>query len=182
MNGKRLRRSLNTHSWENAEDIKREMEAGSRPATDEPPITIDEALARFLADCKARNLNPSTFTKYRHLEKALSGFAAQNRFRLLRELDARNMRDFRNSWTLGPLTSSKELERLRAFFRYCVDSDLIEKNPAKGIRPPVVRFHSREPFTSSEQAKLLAWCNHPHWQAAEGRNEFCRRMRKLRSS
>ena len=167
LEGQSLRHSVKTTSWERAEEIKRELEDGRRLARQEQPITIDEALARFLADCRARNLNPSTFSKYRHLQNQLAAFAAKNGYGLLRELDSRNVREFRNSWTLGPLTSSKELERLRSFFRYCVDSDLIEKNPAKTIRPPVIKLRPREPFSEAEQAKLLAWCNRPSWSPAE---------------
>ncbi|HTW65626.1 MAG TPA: phage integrase SAM-like domain-containing protein, partial [Bryobacteraceae bacterium] len=144
--------------------MRREMEDRVRPAKEEPPITIAEALGRFLADCQARNLNLATFTKYRHLKRQLLKFAQANGYKFLRELDARNMRDFRNSWTtLGPLTSAKQLERLRSFFRYCVDSDLTEKNPAKTIRPPVLKLRPREPLTESEQERLLAWANCPAW-------------------
>jgi integrase len=164
-----VRRSLKTTSWERAEEMKREMEDGVRAAKQAAPLTIEEALNRFVSECRARNLSPSTFTKYLHLKKHLLAFAQEHHYRLLRDLDSRNMRDFRNSWTLGPLTSSKQLERLRSFFRYCVDSDYIEKNPAKTIRPPVVRPRSREPFSDVDQTKLLAWCDYPTWKPAVGR-------------
>lgn len=167
--GRAIRHSLKTASWERAEELKREIDDGARPAVDEPPITIEEALGRFLSDCQARNLNFSTLNKYRYLERQLAAFAKENGYRNLVELDARAVRDFRNSWKLGPLTSAKELERLRAFFRYSVDSDLIEKNPAKTIRPPVVKLRPREPFSESDQAKMLLWTNHPVWKPPEGK-------------
>ena len=167
VDGRSIRRSLKTASWERAEELKRQIEDRARPAIDEPPITIEEALSRFLADCQARNLNYSTLNKYRHLNRELLSFSKKNGYRTLRELDARAARDFRNSWKLGPGTSAKELERLRAFFRYSVDSDLIEKNPAKTIRPPIVKSRPREPFSETDQAKMLLWSNHPTWSAPE---------------
>jgi len=166
LDGQPIRRSLKTHSWERAEEIKRDIEDGSRSAREEPPITVEEAIARFLADCRARNLNPATFRKYRHLTEQLTAFTRKDGYRFLLELDARNMRDFRSSWTVGPQTAAKTLERLRSIFRYCVDSDLIEKNPAKTIRPPVIKIRPREPFSEVDQAKLLAWCNCPVWNPA----------------
>lgn len=88
--GRAIPHSLKTASWERAEE-----------------------LGRFLSDCKSRNLNYSTLNKYRHLQGQLTAFAKENGYRNLVELDARAVRDFRNSWKLGPLTSAEELERLR---------------------------------------------------------------------
>jgi site-specific recombinase XerD len=34
--------------------------------------------------------------------------------------------------------AAKTLERLRSFFNFCLDSDWIEKNPAKALKPAKV--------------------------------------------
>ena len=63
---KYIRRSLKTRSWERGEELKRQIEDG----TAEKPsntITIERATQAFIGDCKARNLNLSTYKKYERL-------------------------------------------------------------------------------------------------------------------
>lgn len=40
---------------------------------------------------------------------------------------------FRATWPGAPVTASKNLEPLRNFFRFCVDSKWMESNPAKAV-------------------------------------------------
>ena len=42
------------------------------------------------------------------------------------------------SWTDSPLYATKNLERTRAFFRFCHQAGWIEENPAKVVKPPKV--------------------------------------------
>ncbi len=57
------RESLKVHSWEKAEQIRREMEEGRK----EKPISVAEAIEIFLAEQKARALTESTLRKLRTL-------------------------------------------------------------------------------------------------------------------
>jgi hypothetical protein len=42
------------------------------------------------------------------------------------------LRQFRQSWTDSPLYATKNLERMRPFFRFCHQAGWIKENPEKG--------------------------------------------------
>jgi integrase/recombinase XerD len=170
--GAQIRRALKTNSWERAEALRHQMEDAAKPTTQKLPITLQEAFTDFLADCRSRNLRPATLNKHRQIERQLLAFARHHGYHTLAQFDASATRAFRNSWKLGPLTAAKQLERLRAFFRYCVDSDLMEKNPARAIKPPIFKQSPRAPFSEAEQAKLVLWFNHPVWNAPTGKKNI----------
>src|SRR5258708_6655014 len=90
-----MRKYLDVTSWAKAETLNRDIEDGVKPEG----ITIADALDKFIADCKARNLNRSTFGKYGRLVKALKQFADDHGYRLLAELSTDILR---NSLTCGP--------------------------------------------------------------------------------
>ena len=151
--GKYRRQSLKTRSWERAETLKRDIESGKEK---QQSITIDHALKSFIADCSARNLNPATLRKYNLLRSKISGFAQERGIVLLAGLEADEVRAFRQLRTLAPRTAGKELERVRAFFRFCVENGWIAKNPAQGIKAPQVKVAPRIPFSEDEIQKILA--------------------------
>jgi integrase len=72
-------------------------------------------------------------------------------------LDAERERNFRNTWNLAPRTASKQIERLRAFFNFCIENEWITKNPTKAIKAPEVKPSPTLPFTEDgEIAKIMA--------------------------
>jgi len=150
--GKYLRQSLKTRSWERGEDLKRELEDG---AVEKKSITIEHALEAFIQDCEARNLNRSTLNKYRLLEKKMRAYAHGAGYVLLSGIESSIVRAFRESWKLSPRSASRVLERLRAFFNFCIQNEWITKNPAKLIKAPLVRDKQVQPFSRAEQAKIL---------------------------
>jgi integrase/recombinase XerD len=137
-----------------------ELRAGAatrpRPRTQEQPeeqpkpITITDALAAFIKDCEARNPSASTLRKYRLLRDRLSAFCAEVRASHLPELGAESIRRFRERRKLSPRTSSKELERIRAFFRFCQENGWTASNPAKAVKAPQVKTNPRLPFSEKE--------------------------------
>ena len=70
--GKPFRQSLKTRNFERAEILKRKLEDGVTPR--EKGITIKDATDAFIKDCQARNLNTSTFGKYKRLCKRILSF------------------------------------------------------------------------------------------------------------
>ena len=76
----------------------------------------------------------------------------------LRQLDVDQLRDFRSTWKLNARTAAKTLERLRSFFKFCLDSDWIEKKPAKSIKAGKVEDADVLPFSDEEVEKILAAC------------------------
>jgi integrase/recombinase XerD len=92
--GTYLRQSLKTRSWERAEELKRDLENCLKSGQPEIP-TIDEAVAKFLADAEhGRKLEKATVKKYRVMLDQLKAFAKE-RNATLESLDVDFAREFR---------------------------------------------------------------------------------------
>ena len=154
--GQPYRKSLKTRSWERAEQIARMIENGRQEPDKADGITVKAALDSFIAECESRNLNASTIGKYKRLARTLSAYADSSLLIHLTQLDSERIRAFRAGWKLAPRTASKQLERLRAVFRFFQENDWITKNPAKAIKAPQVKTLPRLPFTEKEVANILA--------------------------
>ena len=154
--GRPYQRSLKTASWERAAKIINNLlDDGGKPQSKTKPkeVTLQYALDAFIRDCEARDLNISTLRKYRLLHTRLIAFA--NFGIQLKELDADTVRRFRESWKLSPLTATKTLERIRTFFKFCVENDWITKNPATAIKAPRPKPNPTLPYTEADIAKIL---------------------------
>ena len=119
LGGKEMRESLKLRDWQRAQEMIREWEAEDRcTRQQEQQVTIKDAHEKFIADAEARKLNDSTLYKYRLLFRQLDGFAETYKLQFLIQLDLDTLGTFRATWTEGPRTSLKKLERLRAFMRF----------------------------------------------------------------
>jgi site-specific recombinase XerD len=96
----------------------REIEAAvilPQPLPEPERVTIAEAIARFLSECKVRNLSEATISKYRVLlEKQITPFIEREAIHHLDEFTIELLREFRLHWKDAPLAASKKSERLRA--------------------------------------------------------------------
>lgn len=153
LEGEPYQKSLKTRSFGRAQQIIREIEDGKRPK--EKHISIKDALAAFITECEARNLTEPTLRKYLSLRETLGGFCRDRGILRLSDCSGEVVREFRGSRKISARTSSKELERLRAFFRFCVDNDWLQKSPAKSIKAPIVREKPVLPFTEKEVDTIL---------------------------
>jgi site-specific recombinase XerD len=137
------------HRWE----AEREIGAGSKP---EVP-TIREALTKYFDDAEARHLAKSTIRKRRELlEGKLLPFCDSKGYEQLAELNVDVLRTFRKTWKFAATSSVKRLEYLRGFMRFCHESDWIDRNPAKAIKPPKVSQQPTMPFEQYEIDRMLA--------------------------
>ena len=126
-----MRESLKMRDWQRAQETMREWEAeDGRVGREEQCVTIKAAHEKFIADAEARRLNGSTLSKYRLLFRELDLFAETFKRQYLTELDLDTLATFRATWTQGPRTSLKKLERLRAFMRFAEKRKWIDGNPA----------------------------------------------------
>jgi integrase/recombinase XerD len=160
-----LRQSLHTSNWQRAQQQVSEAEArGSWELPAEvaqvQPVTIKEAEALFLKDAESgRRLSESTLRKYRLMLCHLEKFAAKKGFLYLKQLDLNALREFRDSWELGPRTALKKLERVKAFFRFASENEWIGTNPARLIRGPAnIRDTQKLPFEPAEIDRILKVC------------------------
>jgi integrase/recombinase XerD len=161
LSGASVRQSLDLTSWDAAQRLIREWDATGRVGHVRGSVpTIAEAVQKFLEDARARNLSTASMSKYSLLlEKRLIPWASSAGYRLLRQLDVPECRDFRGSWPDAPLSASKKLERLRTFFKFCMESGWIEKNPAKRLVMPKVPGTPTLPFTQEEMKAILSACD-----------------------
>ena len=156
-----VRRSLDLRSWEAATDLVRGWEAAGKIGEQRVHVpTIAEAVEKFLADAKARNLTESTLKKYRRLlEGELLSFCHAHGATAFSRLTVEFLRDFRDSLDHSPITRLKKLEYLRAFLSFCQASDWIARNPARAIKLPKVTRSQVKPFTPDEVERLLQACD-----------------------
>ena len=122
--------------------------------------TVAEAVTKFFADATARQLSKSTISKQKNvLEKRLLSWCSKEGIRLLKQLDVDALRRFRATWPDSPITASRNLERLRNFFGFCLDAGWIPKNPAKAVRPPKTTQSPTLPFEPEDFENILAGCD-----------------------
>ena len=175
LGGKEMRESLKLRDWQRAQEMIREWEAEDRRTRQqELQITIEDAHEKFVADAEARKLNDSTLYKYRLLFRQLDGFAETYKLQFLTQLDLDTLATFRATWTEGPRTSLKKLERLRAFMRFAEKRKWIDDNPATELKAPKVPNKPTMPFTREEMIRIFAALE-PYGKSAGARN--ARRLR-----
>jgi len=110
LNGKRFHGALGTTDWQRAQQIVRDLELDGELSTDggaKEPITVEQAVSRFIADLEARKLRASTLRKYRLLGKQIRQFAADKEVRFLRQVGLELMDEFRTRWKDGLIVLKK---------------------------------------------------------------------------
>jgi site-specific recombinase XerD len=115
-------------------------------------VTVREATKRFISDRQSMKLSDAMMSKYRNVVAELEREFGNSP---LRSVTTDGLRRLRESWKLAPITMQKRLEMVRKFFTFCMDSDWIEKNPARGVESPPVKYDPTLPFTDEEMEKIL---------------------------
>ena len=159
--GEDMRRSTGLQNWQKAHELVRDWEVSGRQPEEQPEIvTVRFACDRFFEDATARGLAESTMRKYLQLTKQMTAFAESHRKVNLDDWNLKVVRQFRASWKDGARSSLKKLERLRAFFRFALDSKWVTDNPARKLKNPTVRPNPTLPFDGEELMRILAACAH----------------------
>lgn len=161
LRGEYVRRSLDLRAWEAASDLVHGWEASGELGIVKPDVpTISQAVDKFLADANARRLSHETTRKYENLlQKRFVPWCSRNGFGRLKELTVDRLREFRASWSDGATYATKNLERIRAFFRFCVENDWLAKNPAQAIKAPRSKVGPTLPFSADEMTRILKACD-----------------------
>jgi integrase/recombinase XerD len=142
--GSDYRFSAATRSWDKAEEKKRQIEDSLDPVKAElkrlktqqqsQRKPLSDAVEEFLSDAKKRNLAPETCAKLQTMfKKQLLLWTKQNGIGYLDELRTAHLTRWRSTWFHSPLTSRGRQETLRGFFRFCIQQEWLEKNPACGL-------------------------------------------------
>ena len=134
--GKYLRQSLKTKSWERAQAVSRAMEVLDEPPPTEKElsVTIAYAVMEYLADGRARELAPATLYKLDiTFRKQFLAWCTGEGYKLLREVDLKALRTYRNTWRDGALAKKKKQERITGFFWFCIRAGWITENPTANL-------------------------------------------------
>lgn len=168
--GKKKRESLKTKNFERAEELKRERE-GAREK--KKRMTLAEAIASYESDFESRVKEP-TRKKTHILLVKLQTFADKNGIEFLDTLGLAELRDFRKTWDKknpkskegwGALTQYKNLERLKAFCRFCIQAKWMEELPLKSLKSPERESTHIVPFEEDELEKIHAAIKQPVMRA-----------------
>jgi site-specific recombinase XerD len=97
-------------------------------------VTIEDASEKFIRELRTRHVTQTVIRKFEILlEERLKRFCDAKGIQYLDQLDVETVRDFRTTWDvmdtsprkrrgpLGPLTAAKELERLKQYFKFCLE-------------------------------------------------------------
>lgn len=163
LHGKWMKKSLGIRNWESAQRLVREWEAGTKEAV----MSVNEACDKFYQDAEARGLGSAQLGKYRLLIKELKREFGD---RIVSHISVEDLRDLRASWKLSGVSSSKKLERLKTFFRFCQDAGWIGNNPARLLKPPKIKQKPTLPFSDEDMEKIL-WACEVYPDRPRGRRE-----------
>ena len=149
LRGEEIRKSLDLTNWEAASKLVRDWEI-EKPKN---VPTIEEAAKRFIADLNSRGLSVDTVKKFELISGELS---AEFPKWLVDRFTPDDLGKFREKWEVKPSTAIKKLERLRSFFKFCVDRQWCDKNPAAQLRAPKETTIEKKPYDNEELEKI-AW-------------------------
>jgi integrase/recombinase XerD len=158
LEGKYLRHSLKTRSWDRASQKIREMEdTGGKTAS---RITIKKACDDYVADARARSLREPTIYKFERLFQLLQEFAKSEGFEYLDQLDIEVLRRFRQQWKFTNYANRNHVERLRSLLRFAHHSGWIKNNPVPSsqFRSPTVEDIPTLPFSPDEVEAIVKAC------------------------
>jgi hypothetical protein len=100
-----------------------------------------------MRDIAARNWQDPTQRKFRTLlTDRLHSYATHKGYRYVEQLTLDATTEFRATWKDAPLTAQKNLERLRMFFRFCIDREWTANNPAAKLKVKV-QVKEKDPFS-----------------------------------
>jgi integrase/recombinase XerD len=148
LRGEFIRKSLDLRNWEAATKVIRDWEVEGTAVS----VTVSKAVERFQSDRVALKLSEAMLGKYRRVTDEIKALFGDRPMRSVTTDDIRHMRE---GWKLAPITTQKRMEMVRKFFKFCVDSDWIDKNPAKGVETPTVIHDPTLPFTDLEMEKIV---------------------------
>lgn len=142
-----IRQSLDMRNWEAAQKLMREWETKG-----DISVLMNDAVGRFLADRGSMHLSDAMMRKYRNVASELKSEFGPITVRSVTVDDIRKMRE---GWKLAPITSQKRLEMVRKFFQFCVDSEWVDRNPAKLVKTSPAKFEPTLPFSDEEMERIL---------------------------
>lgn len=158
--GEPIRKALDLRSWEAAENLVHQWHRAGKIGNEVRQKTPRDAVLSFLADARARKLRDGTIALYEQtLLDQFVVWCEKRNINNLTHIDLERLREYRETWSCAAVTSARRIDRLRTFFRFCVDSGWLTRNPAKALKAPPMRSRPRMPFTADELTAMLFACD-----------------------
>ncbi len=107
-------------------------------------VTIADAIEQFLQTKRDEGYKEKSIGKLVvWFEKRLVEFANCNGLRYINEITLTHLEQWRSEWKGEASTKIKAQSRVKGFFKWCYEHDLIIKDPAKGLRK--IKNNDRKP-------------------------------------
>jgi site-specific recombinase XerD len=161
-NGKQYRRKAGTRSWEEAEEIKRQLQdqlAGriAEPRQEDNVRTITEAIDLFITDKKVQGVSSGVVSRYTSELGRFQAYCAGEKVLTVAGITRELLTGYAATWEEhypSSNTRARVRERLRSFLRYCFECRWLDRIPA------VPRVAADElptlPLTEAEYKRVLA--------------------------
>lgn len=159
LQGKEIRSSVGTTSWQHALKWLQEQQG---TATREEAVRgklLADAAALYLADCEERQLAEGTLEQYDNSLTSFANFCHEAKRTRVHQVDLETVRGWRGTMKMAPASIRKQIEHIRTFFRFCIDNNWCDTNPALRVKPPKETRRPTLPFSDDEVQKLLAACD-----------------------
>ena len=131
------------------------------PLTSTPEgVTIERAAAAFLGE-HAESSAPNTQRNYGFLVKKFKAYSVEKGYVMLDQWGPIDVREFRQSWQVSPVTAAKNMSTVKAFFEFAVSNEWIVRNPARLVKNPRgragadSRSKERLPFSDEELKQMF---------------------------
>ncbi len=135
-----------------------------------PRITINDAMAAYLAVREGAKIAPATMRKHRTFTKQLAAFADAHGYAMLDQFTSADIDLFYSGWKLGARAKAKRLGTLRAFFRFCAKRKWVAVDAtdpksigpvSSDLKPPIGAncVANKVPFTDEELQRIIRACD-----------------------
>jgi site-specific recombinase XerD len=185
-NGTQYRRRAGTRSWQEAEEIKRQLQDQLAGRTSDAAIAdnvraLSEAIELFKADKKVQGVSPGTLSRYECELGRLQAYCEREGIYTVQNISRDLLTGYCSTWEgyyPSSTTRAKVRERLRSFLRYCYECGWLERIPQtpkiKVNEPPTM------PLEDNEYARLLDAlyvANPKRWDGKHSRQGLSEMMR-----
>lgn len=159
--------------WDDARTVAASFESagswsGSIPEPPQPALhqaaqrtTILDATEAFLAKCKNRSIQPTTYAKYQTFTNQLKVYTTDRGYVFVDQLTVSDMDRFYASWKDGIRAKAKKLDRLKSFVKFCLKREWVNKDITSDLEPPQGSSTTlpKSPFTDEELKRIFDACD-----------------------
>jgi integrase len=170
------RKNTERTNWEDAQAVAAVWEIAGRWDIDIAPtpplpgslvqssakITIERSITAFLAE-HSEVSSANTQKKYRLVLNKLKEYSASKGYVLIEQWQPIDVREFRASWKVSPLTASKNMTVIKSYFEFGVTNEWIPRNPARLVKEVRGKGDGtgkeRIPFSDNELKRMFEACD-----------------------